>query len=81
MSSYAWRETCGMGWRTGERGGVEVTSLFAFVEECEQLSICKHTLNLHISSSQFMGDFDTTDFLSDRNKDVGAEDERNITDL
>jgi len=32
-------------------------------------------------SFQFMGDFDTTDFLSDRNKDVGEEDERNITDL
>jgi hypothetical protein len=29
---------------------------------------------------QFIGDFDTTDFLSDRHGDVG-EDERNITDL
>jgi len=35
-----------------------------------------------VDCTTFMGDFDTTDFLSDRHgKEVGEEDERNITDL
>ena len=35
-----------------------------------------------VDCTTFMGDFETTDFLSDRHgKEVGEEDERNITDL
>ena len=35
-----------------------------------------------VDCTTFMDDFDTTDFLSDRHgKEVGMEDERNITDL
>lgn len=35
-----------------------------------------------VDCTTFLGDFDTTDFLTDRlGKDVDPEDERNITDL
>ncbi|WWD19938.1 hypothetical protein CI109_104410 [Kwoniella shandongensis] len=34
-----------------------------------------------VDCTTFFGDFDTTDFLTDRRDDVGIEDERNITDL
>jgi hypothetical protein len=35
-----------------------------------------------VDCTTFMGDFDTTDFLTDRHgKEVDPEDERNITDL
>ncbi|ORX35860.1 putative cobalamin synthesis protein [Kockovaella imperatae] len=34
-----------------------------------------------VDCTTFFGDFDTTDFLTDRHEDVDPEDERNITDL
>ncbi|WVO13634.1 hypothetical protein L204_101255 [Cryptococcus depauperatus] len=34
-----------------------------------------------VDATTFLSDFDTTDFVSDRDKEVAPEDERNITDL